>query len=196
MFGRVHLLITDSINTPKLPEHVRSPSTDVRHIIVDKLGINDVRSLKEESVRLPLEREVLSFVIVAGSVELEAQNALLKLFEEPPSHTEFFLLTPHESRLLPTLRSRFVDVNRSTEAGNELAEKFLKLDYKDRLEYIAAEQKKKTDSLRRLFGSLCQHPVSNKEAKKSLLLVSQYVYNRGAGLKMLMEELALSLPQK
>ncbi len=196
MFGRVHLLIADSINTPVLGDELRTPSTDIRHIITDKLSIKEVRSLKEESVRLPLSRPVLSFVIVAGSIEIEAQNALLKLFEEPPSHTEFFLITPHESRLLPTLRSRFVDIDKDNDLEDTLAKEFLAMNYKDRLEYIAAEQKKDTDSLRKLFTSLSHYPFTDHSAKKSLLLVSRYVYNRGAGLKMLMEELALSLPQK
>lgn len=193
MFGRAHLLIADSINTPTLPEELRTPSTDIRHIITDKLSIKDVRGLKEESVRLPLSRNVLSFVIVTGSVEVEAQNALLKLFEEPPAHTEFFLINPHESRLLPTLRSRFVDIDYDKNLESALAKEFLVLDYKDRLEYIAVAQKKNTDSLRKLFNSLSHYPFTDPAAKKSLLLVSRYVYNRGAGLKMLMEELALSL---
>lgn len=196
MFGRTHLLITDSIDTSFLPEELHTPSTDVRHIVTDKLLIGDVRSLKEASLRLPVSRDFLSFVIFAGSIEPEAQNALLKLFEEPPAKSEFWLLTPHESRLIPTLRSRFVDVMRDSSREKDQAEEFLKLDYKGRLEYIADLQKKDSDLLRKLFSSLSHLETKGEKAGQSLLLVSRYVYNRGAGIKMLMEELALSLPLK
>ena len=36
----------------------------------------------------------------------EASNALLKMLEEPPSNTLFFLVSHAPGRLLPTIRSR------------------------------------------------------------------------------------------
>ncbi len=42
----------------------------------------------------------------ADTLTVEAQNAFLKLLEEPPPHTIFFLLTSSELTLLPTIRSR------------------------------------------------------------------------------------------
>jgi DNA polymerase-3 subunit delta' len=48
-------------------------------------------------------------VVVIDEVELlneEAGNALLKLLEEPPEKTIFFLLTTNDTLLLPTIRSR------------------------------------------------------------------------------------------
>lgn len=42
----------------------------------------------------------------ADEMEAEGQNALLKTLEEPPGGTFIFLVTPHEDRLLPTIRSR------------------------------------------------------------------------------------------
>lgn len=48
------------------------------------------------------------FVVIDGADTLneEASNALLKLFEEPPARTVFFLIVEHEHALLPTIRSR------------------------------------------------------------------------------------------
>ncbi len=37
---------------------------------------------------------------------MEAQNALLKILEEPPSNIVFILVTPSKTALLPTIRSR------------------------------------------------------------------------------------------
>jgi DNA polymerase-3 subunit delta' len=48
-------------------------------------------------------------VVIIDDVETlteEAANALLKLIEEPPVKTVFFLMTEHEEILLPTIRSR------------------------------------------------------------------------------------------
>ena len=45
------------------------------------------------------------FVIQADFITEEAQNSLLKVFEEPTSGTHFFIISPQDI-LLPTLRSR------------------------------------------------------------------------------------------
>lgn len=42
----------------------------------------------------------------AHSMNTEAQNALLKLLEEPPADTVLLLATDHLERMLPTIRSR------------------------------------------------------------------------------------------
>jgi DNA polymerase-3 subunit delta' len=53
-------------------------------------------------------------VLLLGDVEFathEAANALLKFFEEPPDGVIVFLTTASPGTLLPTIRSRFVDVS-------------------------------------------------------------------------------------
>jgi hypothetical protein len=45
------------------------------------------------------------FIIQTNSITEQAQNALLKIFEEPTAGTHFFILMPQDT-LLPTLRSR------------------------------------------------------------------------------------------
>lgn len=52
----------------------------------------------------PLRRAIL--VENAQCLTTEAQNALLKLLEEPPADTIFVLTTPSARALLPTIRSR------------------------------------------------------------------------------------------
>ncbi len=50
------------------------------------------------------------FVIGAESFTTEAQNGLLKVLEEPIAGNHFFILTPNEEILLPTLRSRLARI--------------------------------------------------------------------------------------
>ena len=42
----------------------------------------------------------------ADDLEASAANALLKMLEEPPANTLFFLVSHAPGRLLPTIRSR------------------------------------------------------------------------------------------
>ena len=46
----------------------------------------------------------------AQDLNLEGQNALLKVLEEPPSYGVFLLLTDNPEKLLPTVRSRCVEL--------------------------------------------------------------------------------------
>ncbi|OGG86040.1 hypothetical protein A2392_01055 [Candidatus Kaiserbacteria bacterium RIFOXYB1_FULL_46_14] len=197
MPARANLLIANSLQNSTLAEELRTPGADIHHLIVPQVSIDDVRRLKEESARMPVLRERLTFVIVARAIEPEAQHALLKLFEEPPEKTEFFVILPHESRLIPTLRSRFVGLSRTLTTNDPAADNFLRLSYKERLEFIATENKRDPEALRTLVTAIGQNAsIDTPAVKKALLLVSRYVYNRGAGQKMLLEELALALPIK
>ena len=45
-----------------------------------------------------------------GSLRIEAQNALLKVMEEPPAYGVFLLLAERAESLLPTIRSRCVEL--------------------------------------------------------------------------------------
>ncbi len=58
----------------------------------------------------------------AQDMRAEAQNALLKVLEEPPEHGIFFLLSDSPERLLPTVRSRCTLLSLSPLAAEELRE--------------------------------------------------------------------------
>ena len=74
----------------------------------------------------------------ANSFLLEAQNSLLKMFEEPIENTIFFLIVPDINALLPTLISRFYLIKSKTGLENELsnAEKFISMSLRDRIDFI------------------------------------------------------------
>ena len=71
------------------------------------IGIADVRAVIPQLAYPPSEgdRRVMVFREAERMTD-EAQNALLKSLEEPPSHTVFILTTHQPERLLPTVRSR------------------------------------------------------------------------------------------
>lgn len=70
-------------------------------------SIADVRELIRRASLKPNDGERQVFIVNnAGKLRADAQNALLKLFEEPPESVTVFLLTESRSSLLPTVLSR------------------------------------------------------------------------------------------
>ena len=71
--------------------------------------IDTVRKLRDEAYILPNEANYrVSILAGAQGMTTEAQNALLKILEEPPRHVLFILTCENRSQLLPTIRSRTV----------------------------------------------------------------------------------------
>ena len=73
----------------------------------ETIGIGDVRELIRETSLVPVEGDRSVYVLFHGEkMQPAAQNALLKIFEEPPSGVTIILLTESRRALLPTVRSR------------------------------------------------------------------------------------------
>lgn len=71
----------------------------VREDVLDPLGLP------------PYEGKKLVFIIEpADAMNTNAQNALLKSLEEPPSYVQFLLVTANPGGLLPTIRSRCQEI--------------------------------------------------------------------------------------
>jgi DNA polymerase-3 subunit delta' len=63
--------------------------------------------LREQLHRTPsLSPQRIVMIDAAEDMEAGAANALLKILEEPPANTMFFLISHMPGRLLPTIRSR------------------------------------------------------------------------------------------
>ena len=71
------------------------------------IGVDRIRELAMELALLPAEgRARVAIVEDASRLSEDAQNALLKTLEEPPSETAIILCADDEDRLLETVRSR------------------------------------------------------------------------------------------
>jgi len=80
---------------------------DKRNILVDQ-----IRELKQDIYILPNDSMQKAYVINnAETMNPNAQNALLRILEEPPAHAVFILSTSSPSALLPTIRSRCIEVS-------------------------------------------------------------------------------------
>lgn len=71
------------------------------------IKVDHVRDIISKAYIIPNEAEVKVFVILGADTMSEAaQNALLKIIEEPPQFTRFILVCGAASQMLPTVLSR------------------------------------------------------------------------------------------
>ena len=179
-----------------LSEEQRVGNPDLHVLSYINFGIDDARQLAEWAIQNPIREERRVFVLLIESMLHEAQNALLKLFEEPPEKSAFVLVVPDTERMLPTLRSRFEIITLEETAEGNMAEKFLSLTQGERLKEIAARVKEKdTVWIGALLTSLEAKLYAEKKtaALLTLLFVRNYIHRRGASPKMLLEHLVLAL---
>jgi DNA polymerase III delta prime subunit len=180
--------------------------------------VDDARALRERQMQRASEEGKKLFVVGVRFFTREAENALLKIFEEPTPDTHFFLIVPSADMLLPTLRSR-LSIIRSLEnkasrdslmlRGNE----FLRLTKPERLQFIADMLEEYEDDAKHEFlkgealklldgieialhGSLggSAPTIEQQTALKELLKCKSFMRDRGASTKMLLEHIALILP--
>lgn len=104
----VHALVADPLNQKKLSA---GNCPDLHLIEADNgkrfIGIDKIRAMRQIAPIRPNDLDFHVFVIRnAHNLTVQAQNALLKLLEEPPAPAYFFLLCDSAASLLATVRSR------------------------------------------------------------------------------------------
>lgn len=114
---------------------------DFYHLEVDSFKMKDGEYLKTLTSNKSFSDKVGSkkiFIISANSFLLEAQNSLLKVFEEPIENTHFFVLTPSVSVFIPTLLSRFYVIREDIDEQNidKEVDTFLKSSKFQRIEFL------------------------------------------------------------
>jgi hypothetical protein len=194
MNHHAQLVRTVEVSTYQHPE----TTATVLNTTLDTMGIGDVRAVTAQAQLRPATDGGQVFVIAASFITHEAQNALLKLFEEPPVDTAFVLVVPPAFQLLPTLQSRIgQETTIADSRENQTWTLFLAASYADRLQQVDSWQKSKDPQwLSQMVAGV--HSVSSQEvgleAMQVLQFVGQKLQTRGASNKMLLEHLALVLP--
>ena len=179
---------------------------DFWRVDFETFTIDDARHLKDLQEKKPIQEKSRVFVLSLTFIASEAQNALLKTFEEPTPGTYFFIIASTSAFLLSTLRSRlFIEKLGIVESGATIdAEKFLKSPPSKRLSMIQPLFKEGTEKAQALAFltdvevALHEMLAKNKESAESLaelLKLKRYVFDRAPSLKMILEYLSLSLPR-
>ncbi len=159
----------------------------------ETLGIEEARALAAWALKKAFgERKVA--VITLKSFTLEAQNALLKLFEEPPLDTYFFILLDNIGSILSTLLSRVMILNFGSQNDTtEEAESFLMADISKRFKIINQIIKNKDkEKTKALVSSLGRRLMKPSEIE-TVLKAEKFLSGRVPSLKMILESLVLTV---
>lgn len=115
-----------------------SANPDFVHISIDNFKINEAFDLRAMSLAKSFFSTPKIFLICANNISLDAQNVLLKIFEEPTENTHFFLIMPDVNVLLKTVISRFYLIKTEKESDTKFkeAEKFITMPLKNRIDFI------------------------------------------------------------
>lgn len=176
----------------------------------ESFGIDLARDLGKWAIGKPLVGDTKVSLVISKSMTLEAQNALLKVLEEPTSGTYIFLSLESLGGILPTLisRVRILDLPKlskgvfwdrgssKTPFDNEdsEAQKFLGSNLKEKLAMIRTLSKKEDkNEMKELIKNLEEVAYENKilaNQMSSVLTAKIFASNRGASPKMLLEWLS------
>ncbi|PIT96913.1 hypothetical protein COT82_00585 [Candidatus Campbellbacteria bacterium CG10_big_fil_rev_8_21_14_0_10_35_52] len=171
-------------------------------------GIDDARELQTQSFRKAVSGELRVFVITFSLITSEAQNALLKLFEEPPRGTHFFIITTSLEIFLPTIKSRFHTLKLEKNDGDNkfISDKFIRLSKPERIKFLEdiIENKDKERALEflndleiTLYKNWRKNYSENQNKYTGLFEMIQkyrgYIRGRAPSVKMILESIALSV---
>ncbi len=216
--GNTYLVRGDESTMPLLAELLKAegielignPDAYVR--VYPHFGIDEARELSARAYGKSMSGGRRIFVALFTVITGEAQNALLKTLEEPPSNALFFLVTPAPATLLPTLRSRaqMIDIGISEQSAVDVT-KFFRAKPRDRIEMLKPLLLKNDDDRRDVGGiitflssverMLASMPHSRdgtdaarREGLEAVYRARRYVGDKGSLLKPLLEHVALLVP--
>jgi len=188
----------------------RAGNPDIFYHEMDTLLIDDAHMLRARERYASVDGGKKIFVVAFETITHEAQNALLKTIEEPTPGTHFFFVTRSPEALLPTVRSRMVFLKIAEEDGDGAdgkkdARRFLEGDIASRMKQIAPIVKEKDkgrvrDLLDGLESALYTKingatDVESLRPLDTVLSAKRHLLGRTPFMKVLLEHLALTLPQ-
>ncbi|TSD03062.1 MAG: DNA polymerase III subunit delta' [Parcubacteria group bacterium Athens0714_16] len=171
-------------------------------------GIDEARKIKDIQTRKSFGDKKI-FILSCNSMTTEAQNSLLKLFEEPTAGTHFFIVADSSEIFLPTLKSRMLIIKNTNQDKNEtndleLVEKFLNTKKAGRLKLLKGitedKDKEKAISFLNNLEVILREKIdfSSKEQAETLeeiIKCRDYLNDRAPSVKLLLEHIALITPE-
>jgi len=175
-------------------------------------GADEARELRDRAGARAVADTRRVFVIATPTMTNEAQNALLKTFEEPPADAMFFIIVSSPNMLLPTLRSRMQRLEVATPSSESLIDiqKFISANAEKRIDMLKPLLEKGDDDKRDIgalisFLGALEKEIGNhskeglqaihREALESVYRARKYISDKGALAKPLLEQVALLLPR-
>lgn len=196
---------------------------DVIILTYGLFSVEDARGVSDIAAQAPIAGETKVIVIAASRAYREAQNALLKLFEEPPPSTYLFLILPTLGGLLPTLRSR-VQILRE-DVRTDVRTPVRTLPSTHATEFLKGSREKRSAIVKKLASGKDEeerrehrdealaivngieaaaydkveqdvgHPMSYILLLEEIQVLRGYLHERSAPVRMILEHLAIVTPR-
>jgi DNA polymerase III gamma/tau subunit len=176
---------------------------DYRSLQKTTISIDDVRLLQEFHEQTSLSGQ--KTIVCAGSfITTQAQNALLKMIEEPKEGERIFLVVTHETELIPTILSRVQSHRLQAQSEQGGVESFISMPASKRISFMEEnflsmeESDSKREALLSFLRSLeeyvhgTQKLTEYKDLLQALPTLRQMLGNQGAPAKMIAEYVALA----
>jgi DNA polymerase III gamma/tau subunit len=169
----------------------------------DKFLIDDARKIFDLHLKKTPKDDLQVFVIKFNFITREAQNAILKMIEEPKPRTHFFIIAPSKNIFLETILSRveIIDLGNFYKKSTQEAVMFLRKGVGNRIKYVSEflnsikkGEKTKQDALDLLSGLEVELEKKQKfESLKIVVDTRKYINLSGASVKILLENVALNV---
>lgn len=195
-------------------ERQKDAEPEVVVLRYELLSVDDARDARTVALAAPTGKGGKAVVIAATRAYHEAQNALLKLFEEPPPQVRLFLILPDLGELLPTLRSRVqvLPAPRKAAAVPEAARTFIDASPEHRSAIVKKlasgkdedERRKNRDEALVIVNGIeaalyraGSAPARARHAElfSEIAFLRECLRERGANMRMILEHLAIVLPK-
>lgn len=176
-----------------------------------QIGIKDIKLLQEKTLLKPFEsKQKIVTLNAEKGITIEAQNALLKILEEPPANTIIALIVENKDIVLATIRSRCKIIelnNQSSISEKELQEygkefkNFVSLTLGERLklaETLAKDKEQALLYLEKIILGAREKMLRENDANVAVLikiLQKRYIElkNSNANLRLGLESLFISI---
>ena len=185
-----------------------SSHPDVWWEVFDIFTVEDARALRTRQAMKPIAGDKKYLVVETTRLTLEAQNALLKVLEEPSPGTHIFLLLPNLSGILPTVISRLqieqAVAREEGSASSDIAE-FVRMKPAERLQadfIVTLIKDKNRSGAYDFLVSLERYIYEQREAGaqltkeqqdilKHLAQMRDYVLDTGSSVKLILESVCV-----
>jgi DNA polymerase III delta prime subunit len=187
-------------------------SSDVLYQIYDSLSMDDVSKIKEWHSTRGITNGKKICIIGLKFINREAEQALLKIIEEPQVGTHFFFVIPNSAVLSSTILSRVHVIKINGDENDVDSKKFFSFKPVERIEMIAEIIKEYKDSegsgmlrfkaieiingLEKILHEKFKLNKSDKNLQfilEELAIMRAYLQTPGASVKMILEHIALVL---
>ncbi len=139
----------------------------------DEFKVENVKEVVKEAYIAESETKYL--ILCAKNYNIYAQNALLKILEEPPRNIIIIMISPSKAIFLPTIRSRMsIRYIKTSKDEIELPFKLDKLSLKEIFEFLKKNRYTKKGELKEIIQQILKNALLKDKITLSEKEISQF----------------------